>query len=111
MKTFETMDATMAMIGILRPVLEAIERKDKDLGRQLRRATVSVVSNLAEGNRKVGNDRLHAWRMASGSAEEAKLQLRIARAWGYVEGRGLDDSDAAVDRVCALLYRLTTPRT
>ena len=110
MKTFEAMDAAVAMITTVRPVIERIERRDRDLGRQLRRAAASVVSNLGEGNRRMGGDRIQLWRVAAGSAEEAKLQLRIARAWGYVAGAKLDESDAAVDRMCALLYRLTTPR-
>ena len=100
----------VAMITTVRPVIERIERWDRDLGRQLRRSAASVVSNLGEGNRRMGGDRLHLWRVAAGSAEEAKLQLRIARAWGYVAGAKLDESDAAADRMCALLYRLTTPR-
>ena len=101
----------VAMITTVRPVIERIERRDRDLGRQLRRSAASVVSNLGEGNRRMGGDRLQLWRVCTaGSAEEAKVQLRIARAWGYCAGAKLDDSDVAVDRMCALLYRLTTPR-
>ena len=110
MKTFEAMDAALAMITTVRPVIERIERRDRDLGRQLRRTTASVASNLAEGNRRTGGDRLYLWKVGLGSAEEAKVQLRIARAWGYCAGAKLDESDAALDRMCALLYRLTTPR-
>ena len=110
MSRFEAMDAALAMITTLGPVLEQVERRDRDLGKQLRRAASSVVSNLGEGNRRTGGDRLYLWRVGLGSAEETKVQLRIARAWGYVAGAKLDESDAAVDRMCALLYRLTTLR-
>jgi hypothetical protein len=35
-------------IGTLRPLLVQIERRDRDLGRQLRRASSSVALNLGE---------------------------------------------------------------
>ena len=39
----------LEFIGALRPLLAQIERRDRDLGRQLRRASSSVALNLAVG--------------------------------------------------------------
>ncbi len=39
----------LEFIGTIRPLLAQIERRDRDLGRQLRRASSSVALNLGEG--------------------------------------------------------------
>jgi len=43
-------DDMLQAITIMRPMLSAIERRDSDLARQLRRCASSVVLNLAEGS-------------------------------------------------------------
>ena len=51
---------------------------------QLRRAAVSVGSNLAEGfGRPSNKDREHFYNIASGSLYEIKSQLLLARDLGY----------------------------
>jgi four helix bundle protein len=63
---------------------------------QLRRAAVSVASNIAEGQgRGVGAEFCHHLRMAQGSLQEVETQVLIAQRLGYVE-------PAAVDRVLAI---------
>lgn len=55
------------------------------LADQLKRAIVSVPSNIAEGNGRVTNkDYAHFLSMARGSLYEAMTQLEIARNLGYV---------------------------
>lgn len=57
------------------------------LGDQLRRAAVSVPSNIAEGNgRETPRDYLHFLVQARGSLFEAQTQLELARRLGYLEG-------------------------
>ena len=70
-------------------------------------AASSIASNLAEGNRRVGKDRLHFFRIAAGSADETQTQLRIALAWGWVGARDIDQTLGLVDQELAILYRLT----
>lgn len=54
------------------------------LTNQLRRAVVSVTSNIAEGfNRKTLNDKSHFYIMAHGSVAEVQNQLLIARDLNY----------------------------
>jgi hypothetical protein len=72
---------------------------------RLRNAAASVQCCLAEGNRRIGGDRLQLWRVALGSAGEVQAQLQIARAWGYAADARLDECDAIVDRMCAILSR------
>lgn len=46
---------------------------------QMRRAAVSIPSNIAEGSRRLGKDRLHFLRIAYGSASELETQIEISR--------------------------------
>ncbi len=55
---------------------------------QIRRAAVSVTSNLAEGfNRKTAKDKMHFYSMALGSVAELQNQILIARDVGYIDKR------------------------
>ena len=74
----DAMRARRAMIG-------AIEKRDPDLGRQLRRAASSVVLNIAEGSGSFGRVRTVRYRTALGSARETLACLRVGEALGYVE--------------------------
>ncbi|MBI5135308.1 four helix bundle protein [Candidatus Uhrbacteria bacterium] len=52
---------------------------------QIRRATVSVASNIVEGfNRSSVQDSLHFYTMAHASLEEVKYQLLVARDLQYI---------------------------
>jgi four helix bundle protein len=72
-------------IGALRAHVAVIERKDKDLGRQLRRASASVALNLAEGMYSRGKNRGARYHTALGSARETWACLEVAEAAGYVK--------------------------
>ena len=92
----------------MRPVLGELLKSDRSLADQLRRAASSVVLNIAEGNRRTGKDRLHFFRIAAGSAAEARAALEVARAWGMVGAAPV--AEAELDRVLAMLWRLTHRR-
>jgi four helix bundle protein len=68
-----------------RPIIEAVMPRDKDLASQMRRAVTSAPLNTAEGNRRIGGDRVHAFRVAAGEAEEALTGARAAFALGYID--------------------------
>ncbi len=89
----------------MRAVIEIIERRDPDLGRQLRRAANSVVLNLAEGSGSAGRVRLARYRTALGSARETMACLQTAEAFGYVEGVG-PGVLADLNRVIGTLVRV-----
>jgi four helix bundle protein len=69
----------------LRPVMAAIEAHDRDLARQLRRASTSVALNTSEASGSHGGTRRERYRNALGSARETGACLDAAIALGYVE--------------------------
>ena len=92
-------------IGSLRPLLAQIERRDRDLGRQLRRASSSVALNLGEGMYSQGAIRTARYHSALGSMREVHSCLEVARAFGYV--RTVDaDFETRVNRIIGTLVRL-----
>jgi four helix bundle protein len=98
-------DTTLTVIARLKPVLSDIERRDADLGRQLRRALASVALNISEGSYARGRNRPALYQVALGSAKESRACLDVARALGYVES--IDPQViAGLSSVCAVLYRL-----
>ena len=73
------------VIRSMRAPLAAIDKRDADLSRQLRRAASSVVLNIAEGSGSFGRVRTVRYRTALGSARETLACLQTAEAFGYVE--------------------------
>ena len=68
-------------------MLTRIERKDRDLARQMRRGLASIVLNTAEGMGSSAGTRRERYRNAlgSGSARETGAGLDVAEARGYVQ--------------------------
>ena len=58
-----------------------LARHDKSLAAQLDRATMSIVFDVGEGNRRIGKDYTHRSRVAAGSAAEVDAALEVATLW------------------------------
>jgi four helix bundle protein len=78
-------DDMLEVLRAVRGAMDAIEKRDPDLARQLRRAASSVVLNIAEGSGSFGRVRTMRYRTALGSARETLACLRVGEALGYVE--------------------------
>lgn len=94
----------------LRPVVTAIARHDRALAQQLRTAASSIVLNVGEAERSdpgTGRARLFS---AAGSTRETRSALALACAWGYITPQAIAAADAQLDRVSAMLHRLTQPK-
>lgn len=105
--TFHALDVSLDLIRALRAPVEVLQQHDSSLAQQARRAAASIALNLAEGRRRAGGDRRHHFRIAAGSADEVRACLRVAEAWGWVSPDSLQESLVLLDRVLAMLWRLT----
>ena len=88
----------------LAPVVAAIAVHDKDLARQLRRASTSIALNCSEGSGSHGGTRKERYRNALGSARETGACLDAALALGYLEGVDASLLDR-LDHVRAVLVK------
>jgi four helix bundle protein len=96
----------LEVVRALRPVIVDIERKDPDLGRQMRRATCSVALNTSEAMYSRGKNSAARFHTAMGSMRETLSCIEVGIALGY-----LGEVDAAlldrIDRIVATLHKLS----
>jgi four helix bundle protein len=107
MTMFDALEMSLQVLAQLVPVERRIRQRSASLGKQLADASESIALNLGEGRRRQAGDRRRHYEMAAGSASEVTVALRIARAKGYVTVDELAPVEPALDRVRAMLYRLT----
>ena len=107
---FQALEVALQFVEVVAPLAEVVARHDKDLARQMRRSVSSTANNTAEGNKRIGGDRLHAFRVASGEAAEVVASLRMAVTWRYVSAASIAPARELEDRLQAMLYRLRHPR-
>ena len=100
-------EQVLELVTLARPLVAAIQRKDRDLASQVRRALSSVGLNVAEafGNAS-GNARLR-FESARGSLYEAQAGLRMAVAWGYFTQQQASAALAVLDNLGGRIYGLS----
>ena len=86
----DLLDFTIHVTTMIRPLVETLERKDRSLGDQVKRAMDSASLNLAEGFGAKGGKQRLSFETARGSAYEARHGPPVAVAWGH-----LTDAQAA----------------
>lgn len=87
-----------------------VRQKRKSLADEMGRAGESIALNTSEGWKRAGLDRADLFRRAAGSAGELTTCLRIARLRGYITEVEFASVDEPLDRVRAMLWRLTHRR-
>jgi four helix bundle protein len=107
LRRFDALEVGIEIVGALRGLVTRVRQCDTELARQIVRAGSSIAANVAEGNRRVGKDRLDHFRVAAGSADEVRTHLRVAQAWGWLEADDLEQALGLLDRELAMLSRLT----
>ncbi|MDO8505105.1 MAG: four helix bundle protein [bacterium] len=72
---------------------------------QLRRAILSVASNIVEGfHRKSVRDSLHFYNIADASLEEARYQLMVAYDLGYIDETRYNELESYAREVSRMLH-------
>ncbi|MBI5470421.1 four helix bundle protein [Candidatus Kaiserbacteria bacterium] len=74
------------------------------LASQMRRAAVSIPSNISEGrNRGTAKDFAHFLRMAYGSSAELETQIEISNQLGFVDGSQIHEANTLLVEVSKML--------
>jgi len=90
MREFKNLDVWNRVIKIAKKIYEVVENFPKKeewaLSSQMRRAVVSISSNVAEGcGRRTNKDTVQFLYIAMGSLREVESQMYIAKEFGYVD--------------------------
>ncbi|MFN0279954.1 MAG: four helix bundle protein [Pyrinomonadaceae bacterium] len=81
--------------------------KDYDLRGQIRRASISIMANIAEGfGRNSDKEFANFLNIAHGSAYEVQSHLYIALDLNYITQQTFDEIYTTLEEVCRMLYAL-----
>jgi four helix bundle protein len=107
-RDLEVWQRAMDLVDLVYAATKSMPREEFDLRKQIRRAAVSIPSNIAEGYRR--KKKRPAYQnhvsIALGSQGELETQVEIAKRNSFIAAdlcRGVFDLN---DRVGAMLYRL-----
>jgi four helix bundle protein len=85
--------------------------RESTLKNQLRRAVLSVPSNIAEGEgRRYSQEGIRFFKIAIASAEESKIQLSLALRIGIVPPDKANKAIGDLSSVCRMLNKLISSR-
>ena len=74
---------------------------------QIRRASVSVPSNIAEGMSRFSNkEKIHFWDISNGSLMETMCQIEIGKRLGYVSQEEYDRMEKDISEIAYMLSSL-----
>jgi len=103
-KTFEDLTAWQKAHALVLGVYQTTKTFPKDelygLSSQLRRAAVSVPSNIAEGFSRMGiKDKMRFYNIAEASCEEVRYQLLLSEELGYTRSSLLQEQAKETKRI------------
>jgi len=104
---FEVLEMSLTVMDRLAEIETKVRLRRKSLADQMGRAAESIGLNISEGRERAGLDRADLYRKAAGSAGELTMAMRIALNRRYITQADFDHVEAVLDRVRAILWRLT----
>ena len=104
---FDTLEMALVVLEKMEPVERAVRSWRKSLADEMARAGESIALNVSEGRQRAGLDQRDFYRRAAGSAAELTTALRITTARRWADADALAAVEAPLDRVRAMLWRLT----
>lgn len=110
-RRFEEMEAWRKARQLTRCIYAITKRRpfaaDVELKRQIRRATISVMSNIAEGFERGSNREFAQFlSVAAGSAGEVRSQLYVALDEGYITASEFRDLATQTRDITKMVYGL-----
>jgi len=104
---FQVEELSLQLVEALVPLMPRIRQRDKSLEDQLRRAASSIGLNCAEAAFSDPGNRRARLFTAAGSAGETRHALRQAVAWRLVTAADAAVAMKLVERIVAILWRMT----
>ena len=97
------------LVTIIYKITDLFPRKEEfGLSSQMRRAAISVPSNIAEGlTRKTNKDKLHFLNIAQSSLSEIDTQLEVSLNLGYLDEQKFGDIEKRLVEVQMLVSGLS----
>lgn len=107
-KNLDAWKLAMELVSRIYRITNAFPAEERfGLSQQLRRASVSIPSNIAEGASRNGDKEFHQFiNIARGSLSEVDTQLDIAVRLGYLIPDVRHDTDNLMIRIDKTLYKL-----
>lgn len=110
-RTFKDLDAWKCGHEVVLQIYKITKEFPRDeqfgLTNQMRRAAVSVTSNIAEGfGRHTAKDKTQFYAIAKGSVLELQSQLQIAQDLSYVSTETCKSIDEMLERTARLIFGL-----
>jgi four helix bundle protein len=107
-KRLDAWKFAMELVAEIYRITEKSPSREKySLTDQIRRAAISIPSNLAEGAaRGTRNEFIHYLHIARGSLSELHTQLELAKRLAYLEEADWQILDAQTERIDKMLYGL-----
>jgi four helix bundle protein len=100
----------LEMVASVCRLADVVQRRDKDLAQQMRRACMSVPLNFQEGLYSRGGSQVARFHDAMGSAKETMACLDVCVAARYLVQSQIDTDLNRIDQVVAGIYRRCHPR-
>ena len=116
MNSFRKLNVYINAKELVRQVYQLLKKFPREeqyaLCDQLRRAVISVPSNIAEGSgRQSQKDQAHFYTIAYGSLMEVLSQVDVACDLGYISQDEFDKLEILIDEEAKMLTGLVTKRT
>ena len=110
--TFRELEAYKHRKTVIKEVYRLLERFPREeqyaLCDQLRRAAISITSNIAEGSGRTSNkEKIHFLEFSYASLMEVVSQLDVAMDLGYITEEEFNNFEVMADRESRLLSGLT----
>lgn len=107
-KQLDVYKEAKALVVIVYTLLKKFPREEQyALCDQLRRAVISVPSNIAEGSgRSSSKEQVHFLEIAYGSLRQVDCQLDIAHDLSYIDDMDLDKAVSQIRKVAAMVSGL-----
>jgi four helix bundle protein len=107
-KNLDVWKLSMNLISVIYSLLKSYPKEELyGLSSQMRRAVVSIVSNIAEGaSRKSGTERKRFYEISRSSLIELDTQLEISLRLNYISNESINNLEDLVNHIFAMITKL-----